>query len=227
MAIGFPGYTTAMRTIRMPVNPLDKTTIVSVFQKEIDEIKHTVFPGRFHIDAAPDGDISILVVGPSSWWKEMEDGQPMLEIPTSSVVIGESVVKDYCNGIIGCNMSDRMPGLFCVPGEHTEDDIRNKFQDKIIEAQTKQLNWFRELIRISDILWARTNGNPLSISNDARLAATKLGLNKSWMQDFRAFELSNCKACGELVNPKYPVCKHCKAIINTELAEELDIQFAK
>jgi hypothetical protein len=80
---------------------------------------------------------------------------------------------------------------------------------------------------MSDVDWSRTNGNPLAISEIARLAAQYLKLQKPWMQDFQAFQLDACPACGQLTNLKYPVCKHCKAIVNPERAKELNLQFAK
>ncbi len=83
-------------------------------------------------------------------------------------------------------------------------------------------------MRIADILWARTNGNPLAISDDSRLAAEKLGLTsqKNWMGDFRARELTNCKACGHMINPVYPVCPNCKNVIDEEKAKSLNLKFA-
>lgn len=223
------------KIMRMPVNEFDKSTIVTVYPKEIHELKPTLFPGVFSIPACGGKDqFELLVVGPSSWFKEMEEGQPFLEIPTSSVQVAESVVLDYVNGILGCNMGDVMPGLFFIPGEWTKQSIL-KYVDKksgksfvmlLAEAREKQKKWFGELVKIADTLWARTNGNPLSISDDARMAAEQLGLQKSWMQDFKQMELDNCPSCGELVNKSYPVCKHCKAIINQTKANELGLKFA-
>ena len=93
-------------------------------------------------------------------------------------------------------------------------------------AKMKQKNWFTELVKIADVDWARTNGNPRAISDDSRLAAQKLGLQKAWMQDFRAVELNNCPACGAMININYPVCSNCKNIINTEKAKSLGLKFA-
>lgn len=218
---------------RMPVNPMDRATIVSVYPDAIVEIKPTLFPGRFIISGARDGDFELLSIGPSSWWKEMEEGQPFLEIPVNAIQLAESFIRDYSNGIMGCNMDDMMPGLFFIPGEWNKKTIvtyvrgSDTFPTLLDTARKKQRNWFAELVRIADILWARTNGNPLSISAQARMAAIKLGLNKSWLQDSKAMELSNCRSCGELINPAYPVCKHCKAIIDEAKAKELNLKFAQ
>lgn len=218
----------ARRTVqRMPVNPLDKCTIVSVYPKEIIEIKNTVFPGTFVIAAAPEDDISILVVGSSSWYKEMEENQPFLEIPNSSIQMAESIIKDWAIGLPGCNMGDAMPGLFFVPGAFIKEEIKKKFPAEIIAARAKQNGYWKELVKLADVMWARTNGNPLSVSDEARTGATKLGLkDKAWMSDLFSYEKIACKACGQLVNPNFPVCANCKTIINEARAKELGLKFA-
>jgi hypothetical protein len=76
---------------------MDKTTIVSIYPNEIIETKPTIQPGRFVIPAGSFEKPSITVVGPSSWWREIDMDQPLLEIPVSSVQIADSVIKDYCN----------------------------------------------------------------------------------------------------------------------------------
>lgn len=228
-------FPTFRNVTRMPVNPMDRATIVSIYPEPIIEVKPTIYPGYFEIRAVtePD-DFDLLVVGPSSWWKEMEDGQPFLEIPCSSIQVADSVIKDYVNGALGCDMSETMPGLFFIPGEWDKvniygykDSHGKTFSDLLARAQVKQKNWFMELVRIADIMWARTNGNPLSISRNARLAAEKLGLQKNWMQDFKSIELSNCPACGSMINLNFPVCSNCKNVINKEKATELGLIFAQ
>lgn len=223
------------RTHRSETNPMDKATIVSIFPKNIVEKKPTIEPGVFNIKPGSFINPSLLVVGPSSWWKDVGENEPLLEIPESSIKIADSIVRDYCNGVLGCNMGDVMPGLFFVPGEFktvkqfreakfgevvTGDDLLNK-------ANEKQRKWFDRLIMIADTSWARTNGNPLSIPDDARIAARELGRNdKPWLKDFQVAELIQCVACGQLRNPAYPVCQHCNRVIDTKLADKLGIKTA-
>src|SRR5712691_1323851 len=115
---GFGNFNTHRRVaIRTPVNPLDKSTIVSVYLKPIASNNPTVFPGNFIIPAATPTTFELLTIGPSSWFKEMEDNQPFLEISNSSIQMAESIIRDFANGLVGCNMGDRMPGLFFIPGE--------------------------------------------------------------------------------------------------------------
>jgi len=225
----FPGMDYKRMTIRAPVNPLDKSTIVSILPKQIREIKYTIQPGVFELSPGSFDKPSLLVVGPSSWWKEMDEGQPFLEIPHSSIQVAHSVVRDYIVGMLGCDMGDRRPGLFYVPGEFqmTAFKARPDFSALMEQARDRQKNWFAELVRQADVLWARTNGNPLTISDDMKMAAKELGLNeKSWLKDFQAIGMVNCPACGTLKNPNYPVCQACKAITDPKKAAELGIKFA-
>jgi|SRR6185437_3479763 len=228
MPYGIGNDIVRQRINRLPVNPLDKTTLVSVCPFTIHEVKPTIFPGSFTIEAAPDNDFTILIIGPSSWFKEMEEGQPFLEIQSSSIIMAQSLITDFCNGLIGCDMVDAMPGLFFIPGAYNKQSILKSefFEEKLASARRKQKNWFFELVKIADMDWARTNGNPIAISDDARMAAQKLGLQKPWIKDFQTIELVPCKACGELINGLFPVCRHCHAVVDEAKAKELNIKFA-
>ncbi len=216
------------RTIRAPVNPLDKSTVVSIFPKLISERKPTIQPGIFEIQPGNYDKPSILVVGPSSWWKEIDENQPLLEIPHSSIQIADSIVKDYCNGILACDMGENMPGLFYIPGEWTVDKIKKEKKTELDAANQKQRNWFTSLVRMADALWARSGGNPLTISEEMKIAARELNLiNKEWLKDSQTMELVRCQACGSLKNPLYPICSNCKAITDKEKAKELGLVFAQ
>jgi hypothetical protein len=227
--IGIPGLANQLRrTVRSPVNPMDRSTIVSIYPRVINERKPTITPSQFVIPAGTFENPSILVVGSSSWWREVDQDQPLLEIPNSSIQVAESVVRDYCNGLLGCNMTDAIPGIFWIPGEYTVKSLKEKHPVLLQTARTKQNNYYDALIRMADGLWARTNGNPLVLSDDMRLAARERNqLNKDWMKDFTMMDQVRCPACGNLGNPNYPICANCKAIINKDKAKELGIEFAK
>ena len=230
MQVGeFPGLQqTQRRTVRAPVNPMDKSTVVSILPKEIHERKATIQPGFFDLKPGTFDSPSILVVGPSSWWREVDENQPLLEIPVSSIQIADSIVRDYANGLLACNMADQMPGLFYVPGDYTVEKLKKDHLPLLLKAQTTQKKWFLELVRIADILWSRSNGNPLSISDDARLACKELNIsNKPWLGDIQQAELVRCIACGNLRNPQFPICSVCKAIADPVKAKELGLTFAQ
>jgi hypothetical protein len=230
MQVGeFPGIHQAnRRTMRAAVNPLDKSTVVSILPKRILETKITIQPGVFELPAGSAEKPAILVVGSSSWWREVDIDQPLLEIPVSSIQVADSIVKDYCNGLLACNMTDMMPGIFYVPGEITVAKLKTDHAPLLAKAIATQRKWYYELIRIADILWSRTNGNPLSISDDARLACKELNIsNKPWLGDLQSMELIRCIACGALRNPLFPICGACKAIADPAKAKELGLTFVQ
>lgn len=213
------------RTVRAPQNPLDKATIVSIFPKYIREVKHTIQPGVFEIQPGTEKKPTLLVVGPSSWWREIDEEMPLLEIPVSAIRIADSVVNDYCNGLLAWNPDDSTPGIFYVPGEFTDVTILKLQHENIFKkAIIKQKNWYTNLVKMADILWSRTNGNPIAISDDMRLAAQELSLKeKPWMQDFKTLEMTNCPACGSMRNPLYPICPSCHQIVDKELYAKLGL----
>jgi hypothetical protein len=225
-----------VRVNRIPRSPLDICTIVSISARAIYEEKITVNPSVYNIEAAEDGDYSLLVVKAASWLKEMEIGEVDIyqEIPIGSISLANSIITDYCSGLLGYKPGIADPGLFCVAGEHTKktlegftDPITKKaFKVLLEEARVRQRNWYSELVLQTDKLWARTNGNPIVVGEDAKIAAIKLNLNRDWMHNFASLEKINCKACGNLVNPAYPICPNCKAIINEEKAKAAGIKFA-
>lgn len=230
MAFGvFPGVSDfRKRTQRSPDNPMDRCTVVSIYPKEVDEVKHTIQPGRFIIPPGTYEKPSTLVVGSSSWWKELDEESPLLEIPQSSILIANSIIVDYINGILGCNMNDAVPGLFYLPGNLSVVTIQKEYKAQLDSARTKQINWFKALVIMADTLWSRSQGNPLSISDDMRLAARELNLNsKEWLADFQAAEMIRCASCGNMRNPLYPICPSCHMIIDKKRFDELGLSQVK
>ncbi len=226
---GFPGLVNSRRrTVRAQTNPMDKATIVSIYPREINEIHPTVQPGRFHIDAGSYEKPAILVVGSSSWWKEIDEEQPLLEIPNSSIQVADAVVKGYCSGLLACDMGTSMPGLFWLPGAMDLKELKTKSQHLLDKAKTNQDRWYFNLVKLADGLWSRTNGSPLVIDEHMRIAAKSLGLDmKDWMKDFTMVQKVACVACGAPRNATFPVCQSCHAIVDQAKAKELGIVFAQ
>lgn len=241
---GFGAFAPAIKVNRRPKNPLDKCTLISVYPKAIVDYKPTAFPQTHRIEGAEPGKFSLLVVEGVSWFKELED-QPSLELPITSIQVAEAIIQDFCNGLLGYVPDVAAPGLFYVAGEWDEQSVLTQkfpdikddrgrivtkgktFQEMLAAAHLRQKNWFSNLIRMADTDWARTNGNPLSVSDIARLGAEYLGMkDKPWMSDIAHLEKTNCSACGFIVNPAYPICPNCKAVVNEARAKELKLQFA-
>lgn len=213
------------KVIRSVRNIYDKATIVSIFPQEITEIKATVQPGEFVVPAGSYERPGILVIGPSSYMRNMDaEEMPMMEIPISAVQMAESIIIDYCNGLIGGDSANSMPGMFFLPGERSLVQILKENRDLLNIARDKQTKWYNELVRIADIDWARSNGNPISVSDQSRLAASELNKkDKPWMQDFKTVELKPCRFCGHLRNDLFPICPNCKQITDTAKAKELGL----
>lgn len=226
----FPGLSLSHRmVIRSPANPLDKSTVFSIIPKKIHEIKITITPRDFILEPGSANNPSRLVVGSSSWYRDIDENQPILEIPVYSTVIANSIVTDYSQGILGCDMGESMPGLFFLPGEWTVEDMKKQHPGLLAEAIRKRRNLNEVLVRMADSLWARANGNPLVITDDMRAAAKELNLDhlKEWTKEKLAMELIRCVACGNLRNPAYPICSFCKAVADPVKAKELNLVFAQ
>ena len=119
-------------------------------------------------------------------------------------------------------MSEARPGLFIIPGEITSADVVKHHKPVIDRYKIKQDNYFKVLVKLADVLWARTNGNPLAISDDMRLACNILQIkDKPWLQNFQSVTLVNCPACGFLRNDSFPVCSNCRTIVNKQQFEKL------
>lgn len=217
------------RQVRGPVNQFDKSTVFSILPKDIREVKPTLDPGFFDIPMGYPDKPSRLVVGPSSWWREIDVEQPLLEIPVSSIQIAESVVRDYMNGILMCDMGEVRPGLFFINGEVSVDKLKIDHKDLLNQAIKRQENWFRALVKLADSLWARSQKNPLSISDDSRLAAKMLKIeDREWLMDFRMenASMASCPACGTMRNNTFPVCSNCKTVVDVEKFTKLGLKFA-
>lgn len=224
MAIGVGAFAAPIqRAVRSQSNPLDKCTIVSIMKKGYRTHKHTLEPGIFEVPSGTIEKPGILVVGSSSWWLNTDPEREMAEIVTSSVQVAESVVNDYLNGLYETGPNSN-PGLFYVLGEHKVEDIVKKYSLELKDAAIKQKNWFQRLIIMGDQLWAQSNGNPLTIFEDLRIAANELGLEKPWMESYAVVELIKCIACGNLRNPNYPICSSCNHVIDVEKFKALNIQ---
>lgn len=228
MQIGaFPGFHELnRRTNRAPVNPLDKSTIVSIYPKKVEVKKITLLPGYWMIPPGSREHPAVITIGPSSWFKEVSYEEPLLEIPTSSIVIAESIINDYMNGIVGCDMTDSQIGLFFVPGQKSVAQIKTEFGSLLENAVRQQTNYYNTLIKYADSLWAESSGNPMVIIDEMRLAAKSLNIDdRDWMKDHARQGMKSCIACGSMKNPLFPVCPSCRAIDQSH-PEAKNLKFA-
>lgn len=213
------------RMIRQAPDPDDRCTLVSIFPKDFKATLITCEPSEFFLPAGSVAKPSLKAIGAVSWWKDPGHDQPLLEIQVSSYRVANSLVNDNIGSMLSVKLGERQPGIFFVKGEKKLSEIPKESLEK---SEALQKTWYREMVRMADVDWARHNGNPLAISDDSRLAAQELGLKdaKAWMGDFRTIEMISCIACGSLRNPLYPVCPSCHNIVDPKLAEKLGIQKA-
>lgn len=166
-------------------------------------------------------------MGSSSWWKETDENAPLLEIPTGSVLVADSIIKDFCNGLLGCNMGDAMPGLFFVPGEKTQKQILHEHLADLVLAEAHQNHWFDTIIGLASSTWAKIQ-NPLAIPDDARFAARARGREDlPWLGEFRVQQMIPCIACGSLRDPRFPICPSCRRVVDKELYAKLNVEESK
>jgi hypothetical protein len=112
-------------------------------------------------------------------------------------------------------------------GDIKSEEIKTKHKSQLDLAERKQKNWYSLLVKLGDSFWARLGGNPLGIPDLCRLAANELGFkDKPWLRDSTIVEMVKCVACGNLRNQEFPICPHCKAVIDTEKAKKLGLTFA-
>lgn len=220
----FPNFDNR-RMIRTVKNPMDQATIVSIYPLGFKDIKHTIQPSEFEVPGGTIEKPGVAVFGVSSWWKDMGDEQPMVEIPVSAVAMANSIITDWCNGLIECDMVNAMPGMFFIAGEKTSLEVTLNYKKMLAEAEAKQRNWYNNLIRAADGLWARSQGNPLVIWDGMRLAAKELGVERAWMSNYTYTERVKCFACGSLRDPAYPICPTCK-VVDQKHPLAKDLKFA-
>ncbi len=213
---------TLIRTAR---NPLDKCTVISIYPLDFDAIHETTDPRNYHIPRGTYENPSTTIIGPSAWVRDMGAEQPQIEVQTSSIQVAHSIVHDFSVSMLGCDMEGAKPGLFFAVGEVSPKDVKTRFTVELAAAEAKQKNWYMNLVKLADALWARMNGNPLVIWDVMRLAARELGLEKPWLKDYTVKELVKCFACGALRNPEYPICGTCKSIDQKHPLAK-DIKFA-
>lgn len=211
------------RIVRGQIDPMDISTVVSIYPKTVDDKKPTLIPGRWIIPGGRYDNPTLFHVGASCYYHDYSEEAPILEVPVPSIQIARSIVTDYNNGILECDMGDRMPGLFVLPGKIIADELKKKYLMQLNSARDKQNNWFNRLVDLGDSFWARSNGNPLSITDDMRLAARELGrLDKSWVQAYVATQQIKCVYCGALRDPNFPICGSCHKVVDVARMIQLD-----
>lgn len=205
-----------------------KATIVSLYPLPINSVKPGLYPGHFFIPAAPLGDLTFLVVGDSVHYMQTQNEQ-MIPVRTSFMDVAKSIVDDFQTEQLGRIIDEDIdvaaePGLFWVHGAlRSKDQIRRHYQDLIDIAEKKQNNWFKELIKIGDDTFSRTQRSS-AVSQLQRLAAERLGVQRPWM--IRTGDSRNsCPFCKAEMPYGALKCPNCREIVDpigyAKLVEEI------
>lgn len=210
-------------TTRQYINEHDKSSVISIYPVDITEKKVTLQPMTFHIPGGSLNKPSITLIGSASWWRDINPDEPLLEIPQPSALVAQSVVEDYVIGILGYAKDERSPGLFWLPGIVKEEELKTKYKAQLDKAVRLQDEWYKELIKMADSIWARTNGNPIAIADLMRIACKESNTERAWTRDFSMVTLTKCPACGAPRNPEFPICGSCKTVIDPKKFKELGL----
>lgn len=195
-----------------------KATIISLFPLEIAEHKPGLYPGYYVIPAAPMGEFSFLIVGDAVYYQETKN-DIMTSVKTSFHVMADSIVNDFKGSHIGRIPDVAEPGVFWVPGSYTKGQIQMTFPDMLIEYEQRQLNWFKELVKIADDTYSRTQRHT-SVSALQRLAAQRLAIQRPWV--VRTGDSPNtCRFCKAEVPFGAVKCPTCREIIDMQAYREM------
>jgi hypothetical protein len=89
--------------------------------------------------------------------------------------------------------------------------------EELAAATARRDAYYHRLITEGDTLWARGHSFR-EISDLHRRAAMTIGVEREWA--YVPMRLSDCPACGEKVKSGVAVCKHCRAILDSEKAAQ-------
>lgn len=192
-----------------------KSTIVSLYPLSINEHKPGLYPGYFYIPAAPEGDLSFLVVGDAIFYSENKNDR-MVAVTTPFHVLADSIVNDFMvnhiGRVIGENGPVAEPAVFYVPGAwRDKETIKIEFAEEIENAHRKQMNWFGEIIKIADEVFARTSRHS-SVSELCRIAARRLNIQRPWTIDVTGSD--KCPFCKTTLPYGAVKCPNCREVVD-------------
>lgn len=189
-----------------------KVTFVSCMPRPISEQMPHINPSRYELPAAADRDFEVLVINDAIDNVYAGEGKHIARIES-----GESVAENMrlmiCNSQLALG-ENAAPGVFWVAGELTKAEVKVRCVAELQRARLQQLNWYRNLVREADDVWAKFHQHR-TISDLQRFAAQCLSVKREWTISIEEAESALCPACGSnLPNPNVTICATCKTIIN-------------
>ena len=194
---------------------MSKVTVISLYPLPIEEYKPGLYPGRFHFDAAKDGDFTILPLEDSVYWVHFtEEDRPPIKVVTPANEVAESVIRDFVNNLYGINLEiDAVPGMFFIPEHLSKEAIKTKYKAELEAARVRQVRWYGNLVRLADDDWVNSGKQHRAISSIHRLACKSLNLEREWLVEVDETLPKYCPACRERVHPEAVICK-CRFVLD-------------
>lgn len=153
--------------------------------------------GIFHVPARPAAEShALLIVTPRGDAIDLGDNR-RFPFVISAREIAADIIQDL-----------GQHGIFvCAAERPTEAELT--------AARETRDTWYQQLVTEADEMWARGHSYR-EISDMHRRAAITMKLDREWAYvPQRSVE---CPACGEKVRAGVAICKHCKAVLDSERA---------
>jgi hypothetical protein len=190
-------------------------TVVSILPFAIREDMPHIHPNLYTMDPAPKDGFSTLVI---------KDGLDRVYAGDGKHVERIVLAKEIADNLVRMSTSSQMgvgenaaPGLFVLEGKVSPEAIKTNHSDKLKEAQVRQRNWYKNLLRDADDMWTKYHQHRM-ISDVHRFACTALGQQREWNV---IIDTDNgpqfCPACGgTLPSATVTKCLHCQTVIKPE-----------
>jgi hypothetical protein len=192
-------------------------TVVSLVPFDLHETKPGLFPGEYNIPAAKDNDFQVFHVGPAKYYIYLDSDRGSHEAFEPDYKVAEAIVNDFCLSQLATG-PDAMPGMFCVEGKLSKDDVIIHHEAKLKSARITQNNWYKSLVKNADDDWSRYHQHKI-ISDLQRFAAKSLGLDREWLI-ITSDIIKRCGACRVVIDPEAIICSNCRAILDVEKAKQ-------
>lgn len=198
-------------------------TVVSIVPLDIHEEKPGMSPSYYDIPASDGREPKVLVIEDGVTFVYLDEKRGSLEKPVFAKEIANAVVNDYVRAHICYRPQERpeaSPGVFCVEGEWTPEQVKNNFSAQLDKAFKEQVAWFEELVKIADDDWAKTHQHK-TITRIQRLAALNLGLKREWLFAPEQQKMTNCKFCTSQIRIDAIICPTCRQILHQDKYDTL------
>ncbi len=191
-------------------------TIVTLLPFEIVERKPGLIPGQFEIPKAAINDFEVLVIGDSFHYIYLDSDRGSIPSTDPALKVAQSIVYDYVSSQL-LREDGAEPGLFCVPGRLTKNEVKLQYAKHLEDAKARQKRWYEKLISLADDDWAM-NHRRKGISDLSRHAARALLASRDWLNvadDDRPITVAavECPACFSAVRPEAMICAVCKSVL--------------